>query len=365
MIVPRWVAALAASAIAVGMLAAAPPVSATPHHHHDKQQTLARELVGPLSLAVEGRDVYVTQNFAGVLNKLRPGGAPRTLYASSDGNEVGGVSVRKGRVVFTETANDEEGFPADSWLKRLSRSGQARNLAHVWAYEVANNPDGVITYGVRGISEECAAVWPTDEIGPPEYSGVVDSHPYATYQSKHAIYVADAGMNAVLKVSDSGRIRTVAVTPEVPVPITEELASALGVPECAVGMTYYGESVPTDVARGPDGGLYVTTEGGGLGEQIPLGSVYRIDPRSGRTLKIVGNLMTPTGIAITPRGDIYVAELFAGQISKVQRGSGTAQPRIAVGLPGAVEFEAGSLFATIDVLPPDEGPPDGKVVRFR
>lgn len=364
MVVPRLVAVLATSVVVLGSLAIAQPASATHTPDSGHYRTLAGQLVGPLSMAVDGRNVYVTQNFAGILNKLRPGKPPATLYASSGGNEVGGVSARHGNIVFTETAGDEES-PTDSWVKRLTRSGQVRTLADVRAYENAKNPDGGIVYGVRGISDECAAQWPTDEFGPPEYSGIVDSHPYATYQSKRSVYVADAGMNAVLKVSDSGRIRTVAVTPAVPVPITEELASTLGVPECAVGMTYYGESVPTDVARGPDGKLYVTTEGGGLGEQMPLGSVYRIDPCRGKTTKVVGNLMTPTGIAITPQGDMYVAELFAGQISKIRRGSGTARPSIAVGLPGAVEFAHGHLFATIDVLPPDGGAPDGKAVVFR
>lgn len=365
MFIPRPVAALATTAVVVGALAVVPPLHAAPAPHSSDYRTLARQLVGPLSMAVDGKDVYVTQNFTGVLNKLRSGRSPATLYASPDGNEVGGVSVRKGHIVFTETASGEDGFPVDSWLKRLTRSGKVKTVAHLRAYEDAKNPDGGLAYGVRGISDECAAEWPADEFGPAEYSGVPDSHPYATYQTKRAVYVADAGMNAVLRVSHSGRIRTVAVTPAVPVPITEDLAAGMGAPDCVVGMTYYGESVPTDVAVGHHGELYVTTEGGGLGERFPLGSVYRIDPRSGRTTKVAGHLFAPTGLALTPRGDIYVAELFAGQISKIRRGSGVAHQVVEVGLPGAVEFATGHLFATIDVLPPDEGAPDGKVVRWR
>lgn len=106
----------------------------------------------------------------------------------------------------------------------LRPGGKAAILAHIRAYENANNPDGTITYGVRGISDECAADWPTDQFGPPVYPGQLDSHPYATLQTRKTIYVADAGMNAVLAVSRSGKIRTVAVTPAVPVEITADLA---------------------------------------------------------------------------------------------------------------------------------------------
>ena len=68
-----------------------------------------------------------------------------------------------------------------------------------------------------------------------------------------------------------------------------------------MGKTFNGEPVPTDVELGPDGNLYVTTLGGGLGEQLPLGAVYRVDPASGKVTKMAGGLMSPVGIAIEPR----------------------------------------------------------------
>ena len=36
-----------------------------------------------------------------------------------------------------------------------------------------------MTYGFKGASAKCAAKWPK-EIGPPTYTGIVDSHPYST-----------------------------------------------------------------------------------------------------------------------------------------------------------------------------------------
>lgn len=355
---PRLLAVIAVSALALGVASSTPTVAAEPH-----AKTLARHLVGPLSVAVAGDDVYVTQNFAGVLNKLRPGRTPKKIYASTGGNEVGGVSVRRGRIVFTETASDENG-PTAAWLKVIGRSGKVRTLANTRAYENRKNPDSVITYGVPDLSRGCRAQWPSDQFGPPSYAGQPDSHPYATQQTRKKVYVADAGMNAVLSVSRSGRIRTVAVTPAVPVKITRELATQMGLPRCSVGHTYFGESVPTDVELGRNGKLYVTTEGGGLGEQMPLGSVYRIDRRTGRTHQVVDHLMSPTGLALNGRGDLFVAELFANRISKIKHGTSTAHRYAKVGLPGALEYSAGDIYATTDVLPPEQGAPDGKVVRF-
>jgi hypothetical protein len=354
----QTIAGVAALTLAAGM-AAVPQAEAA-----GRQKTLAHGLISPLSLAVDdGGTTYVTQNFAGTLAKVRPGRTPKVLYQSKNGNEVGGVSVRNGTVVFTETASDAQGNPADSWVKMLRRNGKAKTLAHVRAYENRKNPDGKVTYGARGISSSCASQWPVDQAGPAVYQGLPDSHPYATWQTRDKIYVADAGMNAILSISPRGRIRTVAVLPAVPVKITAELAKNVGVPDCAVGLTYYGEPVPTDVEQGPDGALYVTTEGGGLGEMLPLGSLYRIKGKHVRT--IAGGLFAPVGLAVNG-SKVFVSQLFGSTISKVSR-HGKVRTFASVNMPGALDFSGGHLYATTDVLVGlDPGAtPGGKVVRFR
>src|SRR6478609_7199855 len=184
------------------------------------------------------------------------------------------------------------------------------------AFENTHNPDSVITYGISDLDADCAAQWPTDNFGPVSYPGHLDSHPYATYQTAKTVYVADAGMNAVVAITGH-KIRTVAVTPATEVPITADLVAQMGLPDCVVGHTYRGESVPTDVEQGRGGDLVVTTEGGGLGEQIPLGTVSSIDPKSGEITALATHLMTPTGVAVKPNGDLLVAELFAGQIALI------------------------------------------------
>lgn len=362
---------LLAAATAVALAATSAGVLTAADAAAPKPKPLATGLVSPLSAAVApDGTAYVTQNFAGLLTRVQPGKKPKIIYASKGGKEVGGVSERNGVVVFTETASNEQGEPSDSWVKQIGKSGKVRTIAHVRAFENKVNPDGVVEYGARGISADCAAAWPTEDMGPATYDGLPDSHPYATYQTKKKVYVADAGMNAVVAISGSGRISTLAVLPAVAVPITGELAAMLKLPDCAVGLTYYGESVPTDVELGPDGKLYVTTEGGGLGEQMPLGSIYRVDPGTGKTKKVVGGLLTPVGLGVTDSGDFLVSQLFAGVISKVKHGTTKVRTYSKVNLPGAVEWTPKGVYATVDSLvgPSEESPdtpPGGRLVKYR
>ena len=84
------------------------------------------------------------------------------------------------------------------------------------------------------------------------------------------------------------------------------------------------EPVPTDVEMGPDGMLYVSTlpggpEDGSLGAN---GSVYRVDPRSGRATWLAGGMHGATGLAVHGR-DIVVAEMFAGEVSVIRKGTTT------------------------------------------
>jgi hypothetical protein len=355
------IAAAAAAALAATGAMSAPADAGSPH-----PKTLAKDLVGPLRAAVDSHGTaYVSQNFGGPILKVRPGKKPRAIYSGDPGVEVGGLSLTHGALTFTETVSDDQGNPSDSSVLRRSARGKVRTIANVWNYEARHNPDAKVTYGVRGISDECAADWPTEEFGPPVYTGVVDSHPYATVSKGWRTYVADAAMNAIISVSPHGRIRTVSVLPPVPVPVTADLAAALGAPDCVVGLTYYGEPVPTDVEVGPDGNLYVTTLGGGLGEQLPLGAVYRVNPHNGHAKRLVSGLSAPTGLALAPHKTMYVAQLFGGTISKVRMGSHKVRTFVETALPAEVEYHHGSLYATINALPPDSGPPAGELVRYR
>ena len=101
------------------------------------------------------------------------------------------------------------------------------------------------------------------------------------------------------------------------------MVAALGLPDCVVGVTYAFESVPTDVEVGRDGSLYVTTLPGGPESPVlgARGAVWKVNPWTGHARKVAGGFLGATNLAIGKHGTIYVAELFAGQISVVKNGS--------------------------------------------
>lgn len=370
------IAAGGALVLASSLLLAGNPATARPSAP-DRTQ-LADGLLSPLSLAVskDGATRYFSQNFAGVLMKQTKGSEPEPAYVREDGSEVGAVSLRYGSVRFAITGDDSvdtkpslraavEGGPFAK-LMGLKADGTPYGIVNLAAYEEDHNPDGDQTYGfTQPLPEGCTL---PEDAPPPSYDGIVESHPYATAQDSNGnTFVADAAANAIIKVTKSGVPSTVAVLPAKKVWISASFAEQVGFPPCTVGRAYKVEPVPTDVEFGPDGKLYVSTLPGGAEDDSlgANGSVYRINPSTGKILKVAGGLLTPTGIAVTPAGDVFVAEIFGGRIVRIPLGHDSAQLQtfVAADLPGDIEYNKFGMFATIDVLP-TEGPPDGKVVRY-
>ena len=145
--------------------------------------------------------------------------------------------------------------------------------------------------------------------------------------------------------------------------ITAEAAQANGFPDCVVGLTYLLEPVPTDVVRGPDGLLYVSSLPGGPedGSLGALGSVFTVDPSTGEVAQLVTGLVSAVDVAVASNGDVYVAQMFANQISRVPAGTADVVPFKSVTQPGAISWTAKGLFATTNVL---SDPPRGKLVKF-
>lgn len=350
--------ALAGTCLAAGSLGAAEAATAQP-----RQSTTAGGLLSPLSIAVADTGTrYFSQNFAGVLMKQVPGKAAKPVYSRNDGAEVGAVSVRGSSIRFAVSG--------ESGAKLLGlRSSGVYGIADLGAYEASRNPDAKKTYGFVNLPAECAAQFPA-EGQPPTYTGIVESHPYATTQSgTGTTYVADAAGNSILAVR-AGAIRTVAVLPSKTLTVNAQFAEQAQMPACAIGRAYRFEPVPTDVEIGPDGKLYVSTLPGGP-EDGSLGagaSVYRISPATGKITRVATGLVSATGLAVSPQGDVYVSELFAQKISRIPHGTNLVLPYAKLTLPGDVEWSRFGVFATSNVLSGLSGQegdvPDGRVVRF-
>ena len=362
---PQHVFSVVATATLAATLLVVPPTAAAPDSG-SAARPLARGLLTPLSFAVRGNGTaFISQNFAGLLMKQRPGRKAKVVFSAPRKNtEVGAVSLDHGVVTFATT----RGRQGIVWT--MNRRGKVRELGDVGAHERNDNPDGGVTYGARDLTEECAAQWPVDELGPPTYPAIKETHPYATTTAGDMTYVADAAGNAIVGVAPDGTVSTVALMPAIPIVITAEAATAFGLPECAVGETYWFEPVPTDVNMGRDGMLYVTSLPGGPEDDTlgANGSVFRVDPATGDATKVAGGLAGAVNLAVAGNGDIYVAELFGNRISRIPAGSDTAEHFRSVQQPGAVQVRSSHLYATTKVLTGLSGAPGdrpkGKLVQF-
>lgn len=145
----------------------------------------------------------------------------------------------------------------------------------------------------------------------------IDSNATGLAKSRKGYVVVDAGGNYV---ADS-RGRTLAVMPQVPTSMPGPLP--VGTPV---------DSVPTDIARGPDGAWYVT-ELVGFPFEPGSASIYRLVPGKSPQ-KWAWGLTNVTSLAFAANGDLYAVQLadkgmLAGQppmgsLLRVRRGGGNS-----------------------------------------
>jgi hypothetical protein len=330
-----------ALAVATAGSAGATPAAASPATTPSLQiiKTISSAYVGPLQFAVDGHNVVVADSFASTLTIV---GRSTPLSIGPDpatGGDLAGVAVDPDthQVAYTKTNGDH------SYTTLTIAHANGKNLVvNLAAFEKKYNPDQINYYG--GIHTTNACVLNTLKAGdvPNNYTGMVDSHPYAVAALGHGAFaVADAGGNDVLKVDQWGHISVLSVLPPQPEKITAAVAAANQLPSCLVGFTYIAEPVPTDVEVGPHGQLFVTTLPGAL--DGAFGSVYAIGD-NGKPQKIAGGLESATNLAIDPAGHIYVAELGSGQIAEIV--NGTAHTVASIADVAAVEYANGHLYAS-------------------
>lgn len=369
----KRLALLACTAASAAAIASAGPAAAsarTPDY-----DVVAGGFVSPLHVtAGPGKSVLVSQDFAGKLTRIDRDGSTEDLSTDTpQGWEVAGADTRGSTTYFLESVGAGQGDPAGlhGYLKSIDARGDVETIADFADYERSHNPDGDQHYGFGDdVSAQCLAAWP--QFPPPSYRGIVDSHPYALAVRDNTAYVADAGMNAVLKVNlKNGDIDTIAVLPPRPAVVpaglripTDMMGNTVEVPACVVGHEYAFEPVPTDVGIGPDGMLYVTSlPGGPEGPELGArGAIFRINPWNGDTDLWAEDILSPTGLAVAGNGDVYVASLFGGEILKFTC-DGDRSQFLAVNMPADVDISGHTLYATIDALGDPSQPPAGKVIK--
>lgn len=267
-----------------------------------------------------------------IVTGLFSGAGPSGAFATG----ADGVSAASATELYIAvTGGDPEGPvpPGADQAGKLLRSGYlqpTRVIADIAGYEAANDPDG------QG----------------------VESNPYATLVvNKNLTLVADAAANTVLAVSKQGAVSVFAVLPNITGGDCDQRPNEDGSFSC--------DFVPTSLALGPDGGIYV----GGLGAEAPgAGTVIKYSP-AGAPLATWTGFTDVTGVAVGSDGSLYVSELFAGDVVKVAPGG--ARSAIAVPFPAGLAVDAQSNVyvaaysvapATGDLFGPDSS---GQIWRIR
>ena len=323
---------------------------------------LARGLISPLTAGVaDNGTAYVSENFAGMLVKIRPGHTPRPVFHAKKGVEVGGVTVDPGTVTFTLTKGPGGEQAAKRSLVMHLSHGKVTRFANTGAFERNNNPDAGVTYGFRHLNKRCLAKCPSrSPRGTPASSTPTPTArrpPAARRTSVTRRATTSCGSTATGTSSWSPCCRPCRCGS----PSTGPRPT--GCPPAPSGHRYFFEPVPTDVEVNGSGGLVVTTltgatEAPGFGGQS---RVYRVDPATGRVSLVTRGLAGAVGLAITASGDYLVSQLFGNELSRVDANSGKVSHVRKVSQPAAVERVGGKVYVTARVLAKK---PMGRLLRF-
>ncbi len=329
---PRLASVLAGVAAAGALGLSALPAASAATARPPRITVLDSTVLAPFQLAVTGRDVLVADGGTSAVSRLR-GRTLKPLVPGVPGLEGIGTDPA-GDIAYTSS---NESTHAAS-LVVVHRNGK-KVVADLAAFEKVHNPDGAVTYGVLHPSA-CVKKYFKGMHQPATYTGDVNSNPYAVIPFRSGWWlVADAGANAILKVSPAGRVSVAAVLPRQATVITEAIVKANKLPACALGVTYYSNPVPTDLQFGPEQRLYVSLLAGGLS----TGSVYTVEVRGHTSRRFATGFVGATNLTVTPRGVVYVTQAFAGLVSRVYRGHTTTVARLANVL--SLQWSRGALYA--------------------
>jgi len=242
-------------------------------------------------------------------------GPGNILYAAEAGDEDNPGSIIEIRnsmsqhatyrtiITGAATAGDEGEFIGLSGISVLGR-GTNQGIYAIFglAPQIAGEPFGsLIRVGKDGATSTLANVGAADfdwtAANPDPKEPLPDSNPYGVLAIPGHIYVANAGANTLDEVLADGSVRQIAYFPD----------------------EIIRDAIPTCVAQGPDGFLYVGTLA--LVDSFVIGpsaKVWRLDPsqadlahpeNSPKTLWASG-LWPINGCTFGPDGNFYASQLF-------------------------------------------------------
>jgi len=255
---------------------------------------------GPNNIAIDkAGNIFIADADNFRIRKITPDGIVSTIAGGKPGYKNG--PARKARFGYpTGVAVGEDGtlYVADRrthTIRKISPRGIVSTIAG------NTNPGYADGRGVMSHFKE--------PIGVAVYDGVV--------------YVTDSGNNAVRKIMPDGRVLTLAGSPEHGFRdgsrTNARFSWPTGITIDSRGNIFVCDSRNNSIRRITQGG-YVSTIGASKGPQTPAGLQRPvIGKRPAAGSKGTGALSFPTGIALGPSGDIYVADSGNNNIKKISR----------------------------------------------
>lgn len=301
----RFTRAVVVTTAATGLVAlTAVPAQAAAH----PVETIATGFAGPTHVAVAPNgDVIVADGFLGQIQRIDRRTHAVSEIAAVEGGFTPGVEVKGQQVYFTVSTEPEQGLPQGTTkLMRVVAGEPATEVADLLAWELAHNPDGQ-----------------------PQNDQDAVSNPYGVLALPGRVLVADAAANDIVEVRADGTMRTLTTFP---VSTAGDCATATnnGVPNGGC------DPVPTDLALGPDGYLYVS----GLGAEVE-GFVWKVNAWTGDILGTTGGLPPLTGVAVADDGTVFASSLFTGQVFRFGAGGVTVA---SVPGPTGLDWADGVLY---------------------
>jgi hypothetical protein len=223
-------------------------------------------------------------------------------------------------------------------LLRIRRDGRFTSIADIYAFERDVNPDAQVA------------------------NPAIDTNATDVVIDRGRFVVSDAGGNSVLVARPDGRLSALAVFANRVVPNPFPFGPN------PVPM----QAVPTGIVKGPDGAYYMSQL---TGFPFPVGgaNVYRIDPRTGAATIHASGFTNIMDLAFDETGTLYVLEIDSngiivppafGAIYAID-GDGTRRtvvpPDATLTEPGGIAVgPRGDLYVTNRTRSPD----DGQVLRI-
>ncbi len=337
---------------------------------------VATGLNAPFGISVDlfGR-VYVAESGIGDDQNPAPGQVSRFTHGTGKVLATDAPFLTDVDASWFGTFDYTVGAPTNVLVRDTLFGGTQR--IDIGAYEAANNPDQINTYGPKIDIESLvgSACWsslsPDLQQVASQYTGVVDSDAFRTIQLPDGSRaVSDAAGNDILRVARNGSVSLLAVLPPNVVhvdkatlsgPLTEDGQTF---PACVLdelpdaGIDYAFEPVPTGMAIGHDGNLYVGMLPGG---EIPgAAKVVQLDLHTKQVKDFATGFSDVTDIAFGRFDTLYVTELFNGDIQQIPTKwswhgltAGTPSVLASVPLPNGLAVDwKGTVYASINSLTP-------------